>query len=1426
MITADLDKRKEKLSRICEILGECASPEDLPLVLSFAPVVFAATHDRIAMDLPAEAMSERILGHFKFIAREIPPSIQLYKGLPGIHVSVRNPSEEEATATGAGLGLPLETTVVETHTLDVPFVFDSLKNYFRRAGLQVFSAVHPIFTARRQWERVVSLGGPHEEGAKEVYCKFEIEPVDSKERRRRIEHEIFSVLKCVFLAFEDFHKMLNVASETATALRSLPLENEDLQAASDFLEWLADDNYIFMGTAKYRFASDGGPDRIQESLTGVFTDESLLPVVFPGVVEELESQLNRAPKNSPIVNLDFCKNSAAIYHLESIDGIIIQEQLDGRMEGATLLLGRFSSMALGQRADQIPILREKANWLLEESDAVANSYVSREIRTTFNHLPMCELLYADPQSLKEIIDSIVSMMGDDEIAVHCRPADGYISLCIAFSRLRYSYSTEALLLRALSDRLGPISFHTSRSTRAASIMLFYFDSTRLEHEVVPETVREITAPIVSTWESRVAKELQSRFGEREGRRFFRRYVRPESRSGLYREVTSPEQVPDDLWHLQHLEGRLEVRVMRRSSELARLNLYSEMPLGLTDTLRTLQNLGLEVTDEMRVPLVLPEGRKCYLYRFELQAPAVNMSALFEREGQFADALRALDEERTTDDPLNGLILRAGLAWREVELLRTVRNHLLQIRPNYNAETVNGVLLRNSGATTALYHSFSVRFDPRLTEDRAEAMERCDGEVQQYLEQVHRLSEDEVLRGIQNLIQSSVRTNFFQLPERPVVSIKVDCRMVEGMGSPRPMYEIYVHSRMLEGIHLRGGPVARGGIRWSDRPDDFRVEVLGLMKTQMVKNTIIVPVGAKGGFVLKGNYPSGPGLDTYLLDRYREFISGLLDVTDNIVDGRTLHPPEVVRHDGDDAYLVVAADKGTAHLSDTANSVSSQYGFWLDDAFASGGSTGYDHKRVGITARGAWECAKHHFANLGTDIQTQPFTVCGIGDLSGDVFGNGVLESRTIRLVAAFNHMHIFIDPDPGKSYQERQRLFGLPRSTWDDYARNLISRGGGVFDRSAKAIPLSAEVKKLLDLEGESVSGEEMIRRILMARVDLLYNGGIGTYVKASMEEDADVGDRANDRVRIDGRDVGARVVVEGGNLGFTQTGRIEYWYQGGLINTDAIDNSGGVDMSDREINIKILLDVLVKKGILASKQERNQLLAEMTEEVATLVLRDNLLQARAVTLDNLRSRSQYKSFVARIDEMVGGGILNRSSEGIPVRVDLMANEERGDGLPRPLLAVLLGYTKMWAYQLAMYSHLPDSEVAWPFMDSYFPKKLRDEFSEHFESHALRKEIVVTEAVNHIVNHGGITMVPRLMSTTKSGMGDVIATYLGVERESKVSEIRTRFLESDMDARTKHEALVDVETVLERSTREVLQGNRSLQTLELFRAIESRFNLK
>ncbi len=1413
MVHGDPHERSTRLAEVTEILKRTASPEDLELLTSLCPILFAGMPARLALDLPAPAVAARILAHFRFVAREMPPGHQLYKGLPGIHVSVRNPTEEEARSLGGGAGLPLESTIVETHTPDRPFIFDSVKNYLQKSGLRVYSAIHPIFTVRRQWERIVGLGDAQGEGSRESYCFFQIEPLATRERVRRVEHEVFSLLKAVFLAVDDFKDMGRACRELVPRLRSRRGDAAELVSVRSFLEWLLDDNYIFMGTVSYAVAADGTASRVEETANGAFTDPTLLPVVFPGVVEHVEAHLHPAPGDDRLLDLDFCASASAIYHLEPIEDLTVREWgEDGKLKGLTLLLGRFARGAFAQRADRIPILKEKEDRLLAACGAIPSSHVWRETRATFNHFPKTDLFYADASDLERIIERIVHVASDDEIVIEGRKGAGYEALYVAFSRLRYAYQIEAALRRTFADAFGPVAFGSSVDCGPVTLLIFYFDQNHLEHPVDLEEARRLTEPLVTDWEDRVAAVLARDFGESEGRRLLRRYVTPESRSGLYREVTTPEQVPGDLRKLEALESRLEASVVPKTSETASVQLASVRVLDLTDILKTMQNLGLTVTEELRIPLTLPDGgRRCYLYRFDVEAPADRIAALRQGEERFVLALRALDEKRATDDPLNGLILSAGLTWRDVEVLRTLRNHLLQIRPHWNADTLNGVLVRNAWAAGALHRAFAARFDPAVPGDRAAAVAEADAGFARALEAVRSLAEDEVLRAFENLLGSALRTNAYQRPERPVFSVKVDCEKVEGMRSPRPLFEIYVHSRRLEGIHLRGGKVARGGIRWSDRHDDFRTEILGLMKTQMVKNSVIVPVGSKGGFVLKGDVPPRPALDEYLIDRYREFVSGLLDVTDNRSDGKVLHPPDVVRLDGDDPYLVVAADKGTAHLSDTANSVSGQYGFWLGDAFASGGSAGYDHKRMGITARGAWECVKHHFRNLGKDIQKEPFTVAGVGDMSGDVFGNGVLLSRAIKLVAVFDHRNIFIDPDPDpeKSYRERERVFALARSSWRDYDPKLLSKGGGVYDRSAKAVPLSPEARALLDIEGGDPSGEEVMRKILSARVDLLYNGGIGTYVKAESEEHGEVGDRTNDRVRVNGREVRARVIGEGGNLGLTQKGRLEYWAAGGRLNTDAVDNSGGVDTSDHEVNIKILLDMLVKKGLVKGREERNRILAEMTDDVAALVLADNAGQALALSLDSLRSASRYEEFVSLVDDMAGAGLLNRADESVPSREELLSSPHRDRGLPRPLLCVLLGYSKMSAFQLLLETDFPDGPAGRPFLDAYFPRLLRERFSDRFQDHVLRREIVATGAVNYLVNRGGTLLLPRLEQGAKNGIGEAVAAWIEVDREAEAQPLREALLSSGRAAAEEQAALLEIEGALEEAAQARLDGKKA-----------------
>jgi glutamate dehydrogenase len=1400
MITADPTKRAQILDEVQRIVADTAAAGDRDLLQSLASVVLAEMPDSVVFRLPAPALAARLGEYFRFIAHTMPPEVQLYRGLPGLHVAVRNCDDVEDRAMAGHDGGPHEVTIVETHTPDAPFIFESLTNFFKNENLRVFSAIHPRITVRRQWERVVHVGSHGEEGSPELFCQFRIERIDRTERMRRLEHQIFSLLKSVFLAVSDFSAMKAAVLAAGQRLRARDGHLAAAAGSRRLLEWLCDDNFVLLGVMRYVPGADGVLQPQDDSALGAFKDPALIETVFPGLPADITRNLSPAAEDLRIIDIDYCVNGHAIHHLGPLEDVFVREwTAEGALAGMTLAIGRFAKSAFAAKAADIPVLDEKLTYIHQGLDVTPNSHVWREARAIFNHFPKRELFYARREDLCTIIEQMVTLVGDDEVAAAVRHGTGYAAVTVAFSGARYSPRVESALRSGLQNAFGPILFSEWADLGTKAIIVFYFDAAELEAPIDVETVRMLTRQSVTTWEDQVALELEQAYGTIEGRRLFNKYVQFESRSGLYRESTTPQEVPADLARLESLEGRLEMNVLPESAEQMTIKLFAPKPLKLTATLRTLQNLGLPVVEELSLTLALPDNRHGFLERLRVQAAPKVINAVVQAPDRLLHALRALHEKRATDDALNVLVTCEGLTWRQVEVLRTLRNHLIQVRPSYNADTITGVMLRNSAASAALFRLFDARFNPVADGDREHAVDQADRALRIALQQVGSLLDDEILRGVENLLLAVVRTNAYQTPERPVVSMKVECAKVAGMVTPRPLYEIYVHSPHLEGIHLRGGKVARGGLRWSDRHDDFRTEVLGLMKTQMVKNAIIVPVGSKGGFVLKGQLPTRPALDQYLVDRYRQFISGLLDITDNIVAGAVVHPPDVVRYDQPDPYLVVAADKGTAHLSDTANSVSAQYGFWLGDAFASGGSNGYDHKVEGITARGAWECVLHHFRNMGQDIQVQPFTMVGLGDMSGDVFGNGALRSRVTRLIAAFNHAHIFIDPDPDmeKSFAERERLFKLPRSSWRDYDTSIISAGGGIFDRSAKAIPVSAEMKALFDIEQDEVTGEEMIRRLLTAKVDLLYNGGIGTYVKASTEDDSDVGDRANDRVRVDARDVRARVIGEGGNLGMTQKGRLEYWAHGGLSNTDAIDNSGGVDMSDHEVNIKILLDILVREKVIANRDARNVILQQMTDNVSELVLDDNRNQARAITLDSVRSVAEYETFVEVIEQMIADRVFSRSDQSVPTREALLSSPLRMRGLPRPLLAVLLGQAKMHAYDLTLASSFPDSPSGLPLLTRYFPDLMQERYGEFFSKHPLKREIIATVAINHVINHAGITFLPTRAAQTGADYGAIVQAYMEADTALGASRRRTDIRAQSTDADAERRQLLALEQELD-----------------------------
>ncbi|HET9702149.1 MAG TPA: NAD-glutamate dehydrogenase, partial [Burkholderiales bacterium] len=840
----------------------------------------------------------------------------------------------------------------------------------------------------------------------------------------------------------------------------------------------------------------------------------------------------------------------------------------------------------------------------------------------------------------------------------------------------------------------------------------------------------------------------------------------------YRDESAPRIAVQDIACLEQLSAGSGPRVLlyrlpESQPGALRLKLYQrEAAVPLSASLPMLEHMGAKVQDERSYRVTPEGGTPAWIHDFGMSIDGgaeLDLGAVREK---FEDAFLRVWRWEAESDDFNRLVVRAGLAWREVAVLRAYGKYLRQAASTFSQAYMEQALAANPGIARALVELFLARFDPARSEGREQAMAKCVTELESALEAVSSLDEDRILRRYLDVIQATLRTNYFQgAGNRPWLAFKLDSARVPGLPEPRPMFEIFVCSPRMEGVHLRGGRVARGGIRWSDRMEDFRTEVLGLMKAQMVKNAVIVPVGSKGGFVVKNPPPEREALQREAIACYSMLLRGMLDLTDNRVSGRVVPPPDLVRHDGDDPYLVVAADKGTASFSDTANAISREYGFWLGDAFASGGSAGYDHKKMGITARGAWESARRHFREMGKDIQAEEFTVVGIGDMSGDVFGNGMLLSRHIRLVGAFDHRHVFIDPDPdtGASLRERHRLFALPRSSWADYDPKLISKGGGVWPRSAKSVPLSPEARRALAIEAESLSPAELVSALLKAPVDMLYNGGIGTYVKAQDESHADVGDRSNDAVRVDARELRCKVVVEGGNLGLTQRGRVEYALAGGRINTDAIDNSAGVDTSDHEVNIKILLDAVAADGELTGGQ-RDALLAEMTAEVQALVLRDNYFQNQSLFLGGTLGKALLDAQARFIRFLERAGRLNRGLEFLPDDETIATRAQAGIGLTCPERAVLLAYGKMWLYDQLLDSDLPEDPYIGSALLRYFPGALRERFARQMLRHPLRREIIATYVVNSMVNRVGPTFVHRLQEETGRTAAQVVRAYVAARQ--------------------------------------------------------------
>jgi glutamate dehydrogenase len=1152
------------------------------------------------------------------------------------------------------------------------------------------------------------------------------------------------------------------------------------------------------------------------------------------LLSELPEAARKQATSDNLLILTKTNSKCRVHRPAYIDYIGIKRfDANGVVIGEDRFIGLYSSSLYNNSAADIPLLKSKLARVMSLSGFSAGTHAYKALLNILETYPRDELIQARVEELLEVSTGVLQMQERDMTRVFMRKDTfgRFVSVMVYVPRERYNTQLRIDTQKILQQFLGttePVEFTTyfSESVLARTHYLVRINDNNIEFNV--KDIEQNLIEAARTWEDKLASALVGHYGELKGRELASKYVNAFPRS--YKEETMPSDALVDIAKLEALSDDHPLEMLfyrpqeeRAESKAVRLNLFhKDHPIHLSDVLPMLENFGLRVIGETPFAVRCPEGSVGWILHFTMELNGA-VPVDFEHAQQlFQDAFAKVWRGALEDDGFNRLILGAGLTGREASLLRAFAKYKRQIGGTFSQSYVESTFGRYPLLAKALVNLFNAKFDPAAPATAAQ-VEALETDILAQLEHVANLDDDRIIRRFLAMIQAAVRTNYFQPDaqgqQKPYISFKVKPALIPDMPLPLPAFEIFVYSPRVEGVHLRGGKVARGGLRWSDRREDFRTEVLGLVKAQQVKNTVIVPVGAKGGFVCK-KLPTTGGREAFLNEGkecYRTFIRALLDVTDNIVHGQIVPPKDVVRLDEDDPYLVVAADKGTATFSDIANAISLEYNHWLGDAFASGGSNGYDHKGMGITARGGWESVKRHFREIGIDCQTTDFTCVGIGDMAGDVFGNGMLLSKHIRLQVAFNHMHIFVDPNPdaARSFVERDRLFKLPTSTWDDYDKSLISEGGGIFLRSAKSIKLSPQMQQMIGTTQTSMTPNEFIKAALMMPVDLLWNGGIGTYVKATSESHAEVGDRANEPLRVNGKDVKARIIGEGGNLGTTQRGRIEYAQAGGRINTDFIDNVGGVDCSDNEVNIKILLNALVASGDMTLKQ-RNELLYTMTDDVANIVINDCYRQTQSISVSSLLGADQMKEYTRFIHALEKDGKLNRELEFLPSDEELSDRMAKGLGLTRPELAILTAYGKMVLKELLVLPEISDNSYFQQYLITAFPNVLQERYGNEMRQHPLRAEIIATKLANLMVNDMGANFVQRMMEETGSSVAEVAYSYSIARELFDLDAVWSQLeaLDNQIPADVQTKLLFQLRRTMRRATRWFLRHRNKALSIE------------
>ncbi len=1292
-------------------------------------------------------------------------------------VRVYNPEQEED-------GWRSDDTIVEVVALDMPFLLDSLLVELNRLGLTVHFTIHPVFDVVRDAHGTliqlldpqtdVSSGEGHAEAVIQIH-------VDRQPPARlgELQQALAGVIDAVAQTTLDWREMremaLSIERDLCAGCHGRTCAG--LDEVRQFVTWMIDDHFLFIATCSFRLDASGDAEAL------VFESGSGLGMLRGGIdaSERASAWISglEAGLSGDDVDLMVTKaNARSIVHRPAYMDCVAIKQRDsrGNVTGLWCLVGLFSSGAYNTPPRQIPLLRQKVEAVFAGAKVTPNSHSGRAVANILDNFPRDTLFQIDPETLLTTTLGVLALQERQRTRLFIvrDPFRRFFTCLVYLPKDRYTREVRLAIQRELLEVLGgeDVVFETqfSESILARTHYVVWIP-VGSEPTFDVQTLEDRVAELATTWQDGLRAALFAQVEESLAAHYLQAYGA--AFPGGYREDCHPRVAVNDIQRMERARAQKHLVLhlyhpMTEQADRLHVRLYSPgRPQPLSEVIPILENMGLDVLGERPYHIRHADG-DVWIHDFSTRQP-VNGGAVDPsvREA-FIDTFHHVWDGDCDNDELNALVLSTGLNWRELHLIRAYNRYLHQIKVPYTQAYMTSVLCRHPDVVKLLFELFRRRFDPELVAAQ-DGMAVVSAAFESALEAVASLDEDRILRRFSNLILATLRTNFYQCSAdgvpRAYLSFKIDPEQVDEIPAPRPKYEIFVYSANMEGVHLRGGKVARGGLRWSDRMQDYRTEILGLMKAQMVKNTVIVPVGSKGGFVVR-NLRTGDGAKVRgdkVISAYQTLLRGMLDVTDNLVGGEVVPPDRVVRRDDDDPYLVIAADKGTASFSDIANQVAAEYGFWLGDAFASGGSAGYDHKAMGITARGAWESVKRNFRELGLDTQTTAFSVIGIGDMSGDVFGNGMLLSRHIRLLAAFNHKHVFLDPDPDieAAYAERKRLFALPRSAWSDYRQELVSPGGGVYSRNAKSIPLSSQVQQMLGLKRERVTPNELIRALLIAPVDLLWNGGIGTYVKAGTESNSAVGDKSNDALRVNAAALRCRVVGEGGNLGLTQLARVEYALQGGQLYTDAIDNSAGVDCSDHEVNIKILLDRVVADGDMTVKQ-RNTLLADMTDDVARLVLQDNYAQTEAISIVVAGGAPRLYEQARFMDLLELKGDFDRDLEGLPRKKPLTERIARQQGLTKPEVAVLLAYSKMNYFQAIVDSDIPDDPFVGAWLLNYFPDQISQRFAAEVADHPLRREIVATSIAGSITNKVGPGIGFRVREEVGAELSDVTRAYLVV----------------------------------------------------------------